>query len=361
MWGMVMHMQKIVKSRSHTIGLPPGSLVHVGERKRQTSVITLIEYSEEKLEKKQLTSEKIMKLGDNYNGIRWIHIEGLQDLDIFSELGEAYKLHPLVLEDILNTDQRPKIIINDNYIFVCSKMLSYNTEKADLEIEQVSFVLGRDFLLSFTEKDTDCFEPIIKRLKQSDSRIRKLGADYLLFCLLDVMVDNYFSVLESISEKIEATEDEMVIRTSNGTLKSIHEMRRQVLFIHKSIWPLRDVLSSLVRGESGFIKETTEIYIRDLYDHVIQVMDTVETLRDILSNMLDIYLSSTSNRMNEVMKILTMISTIFMPLTFIVGIYGMNIRNMPELNWPWLYPALWALMAAITVSMLYFFKKKKWW
>lgn len=290
-----------------------------------------------------------------------MNIEGLHETEVLAEIGEKFGLHPLVMEDILNTDQRPKIEFSQDYMYICAKMISYDRKLGEFDIEQISLVLGKSFVISFCEKDTDIFEPVIKRLSLSAGRIRKLGTDYLMYCLLDIIVDNYFTVLEDFSEEIEIAEDELIVRTTSNTLKTIHKLKRQVLFLHKAVWPLRDVLSSLERGESELINESTNIFIRDLYDHVVQAMDTTETIRDILSSMLDIYLSSTSNRMNEIMKVLTIISTVFMPLSFIVGIYGMNIRNMPELGWLYMYPVLWGVMIAIAASMLYYFKKKKWW
>lgn len=353
-------MQRIVKSRSRKIGLPPGSLVHVGEKKRETTDITLVKYGEDFFEKSRISPQEMSLIKQNEEGFLWLNIEGLHQVDILAEAGSKFGLHPLVVEDILNTDQRPKIEINQDYVYVCAKTLSYDSNQSEFEIEQVSLVLGKNYVLSFSEKDTDIFDPVVKRLNQSE-KIRKLGSDYLAYCLLDIIVDNYFAVLEDFSEKIELAEDELVVHTTGSTLKSIHRLKRQVLFLHKAVWPLRDVISSLERGDSDLIKDSTLIFIRDLYDHVIQVMDTTETLRDILASMLDIYLSSTSNRMNEIMKVLTIISTVFMPLSFIVGVYGMNIRNMPELNWPYMYPVLWLIMVSIAGLMIYYFKKKKWW
>ncbi|HEY5584390.1 MAG TPA: magnesium/cobalt transporter CorA [Ruminiclostridium sp.] len=354
-------MQKFVKSHSKTIGLPPGSLVHIGEKKRENTLMTLIEYGETSFEQKEIGLDDLSQLKRGNETIKWINLEGLHEVDVLAKIGEVFKLHPLVMEDILDTDQRPKIEFNDEYMYISAKMLFYDTKISEFNIEQVSIVFGKDFIISFSERDTDVFEPVIQRLKQSMSRIRKQGADYLAYCLLDVTVDNYFNVLETFSDEIEAIEDEMVIHTTNNTLTTIQKSKRQILFLHKAVWPLRDVLSSLERGESDLIKDTTEIYTRDLYDHVVQIMDTTETLRDILSSMLDVYLSSVSNRMNEIMKVLTIFSTVFMPLTFMVGVYGMNIKNMPELNWYWTYPTLWLIMISIVAGMLYYFKRKKWW
>lgn len=354
-------MQKIVKSRLKTIGLPPGSLVHIGDKKRDTTVITRIEYGEDTCNQSNISSKDLSEIKQSEGKAIWLNIEGLNETEVLAQIGDKFGLHPLVMEDILNTDQRPKIEFSQDYMYICAKMLNYDRKLGEFEIEQISLVLGKNFVISFCEKDTDIFAPVIKRLSLSAGRIRKLGTDYLMYCLLDIIVDNYFTVLEDFSEEIEVAEDELIVQSTSKTLKTIHKLKRQVLFLHKAVWPLRDVLSSLERGESELINESTNIFIRDLYDHVVQAMDTTETIRDILSSMLDIYLSSTSNRMNEIMKVLTIISTVFMPLSFIVGIYGMNIRNMPELGWPYMYPVLWGVMIAIVAFMLYYFKKKKWW
>lgn len=354
-------MQKLVKSRSRTIGMPPGTLVHIGEKKRETTLMTLIGYDEETFEQKKLGIKGLEALKIKETGITWLNVEGLSDINVLETVGTVFSLHPLVLEDILDTDQRPKIDVNEEYIYISAKMLFYDKELGELDIEQVSLILGEKYVITITEKDTDVFDPIIKRLQQGMSRFRKLGADYLAYSLLDVVVDNYFTVLEGFGEKVELVEDEMVVRNGKQTLRIIHELKRQLLLLHKAVWPLREVLSFLERGESLMVQETTDIYMRDLYDHVIQVMDTTETLRDILSSMLEVYISSSSNKMNEIMKVLTIISTVFMPLSFIVGVYGMNLRNMPELDWPLMYPVLWLVMICISISMLIYFKKKRWW
>ncbi len=354
-------MQKLVKSRLRTVGMPPGTLIHIGDKKREKTLLTLIDYDEDSLDQKQIDINTLQELPSLENGIRWLNVEGLTEVEVLEAVGTVFKLHPLILEDILNTDQRPKVEVSDEYVYISAKMLLFNAETDEIDIDQVSFVLGKNYVVSISEKDTDVFEPVVKRLQQGMSRFRKLGADYLVYSLLDIIVDNYFTVLEKFGDKVEYVEDEMVGRSQSYTLQTIHKLRRQLLFFHKAIWPLREILSFLQRGECLLVKETTEIYLRDLYEHVVQVMDTTETIRDILSGLMDIYLSSTSNRMNEIMKVLTIISTVFMPLSFIVGVYGMNISNMPELQWPWMYPVLWLVMIGISTSMLIFFKRKKWW
>ncbi len=354
-------MQKLVKSRSKTIGMPPGTLVHIGEKKRETTLMTLIGYDEDNFEQKKLGIKGLEELKIKETGITWLNVEGLSDINVLETVGTVFSLHPLILEDILNTDQRPKIDANEEYIYISAKMLFYGKELGELDIDQVSLILGKKCVITISEKDTDVFDPIVKRLQQRMSRFRKLGADYLAYSLLDVIVDNYFTVLESFGEKVELVEDQMMDGNGRQTLRTIHELKRQLLLLHKAVWPLREVLSFLERDESLMMQETTDIYIRDLYDHVIQVMDTTDTLRDILASMLEVYLSSSSNRMNEIMKVLTIISTVFMPLSFVVGVYGMNLRNMPEMDWPLMYPILWLVMICISVSMLIYFKKKRWW
>jgi len=239
-------------------------------------------------------------------------------------------------------------------------MLNYNDKSSEIEAEQISLILGTNFVLSFQEKEGDTFNPIRERIRNSKGRIRRMGADYLSYSLLDSIVDNYFIILEKLGEKIEFLEDELVTRPTPETLQIIHHLKREMIYLRKAVWPLREVIGSLERGEPPLVKETIRVYLRDVYDHTIQVIDTIETFRDMVSGMLDIYLSSISNRLNAVMKVLTIIATIFMPLTFLAGIYGMNFKYMPELEWRWSYPVVWLIMVGIGVSMLLYFRKKKW-
>lgn len=340
-------------------GLPPGSLVHTGERKTDATRITLISYSEKACEEKQINLGEIPGPDFDPATVQWIHVEGLSDVSVLETIGRQFSLHSLVLEDILNTQQRPKLEDYNAYTYTVVKALS-RMDNGEFVTEQQSFILGDGFLLSFSERDTDTFKPVIDRLKKDVGRIRKLGADYLLYSLLDVIVDEYFVLLEELGEKIENTEDELVTAPSSDTLKQIHALKRQMLWLHKAVWPFREVVSSMERGDTPLVKDTTNVYLRDLYDHVIQAMDITDTQRDILSSMLDIYLSSVSNRMNEIMKVLTIISTIFMPLSFIVGLYGMNLI-MPETQIQWFYPALWAIIVGVAAVMLIYFKRRKWW
>ena len=279
----------------------------------------------------------------------------------WKQLGERFGLHPLVVEDILNTDQRPKLEDYGEYLFVVLKSLYHSKIESDEpEIEQISLVLGPNYVLSFQERAGDEFEPVRERIRSDKGRVRKMGADYLAYSLIDLIVDTYFIVLEKLGERMEILEEELVLNPTTETLQAIHQLKREMVFLRKSTWPLREVIGALERGESPLIQDSTSIYLRDVYDHTIQVIDAVETYRDILSGMLDIYLSSISNRMNEVMKVLTIIATVFIPLTFIAGVYGMNFQHMPELAWPWAYPLVWAVMITIAAVMVVYFQRKRW-
>jgi len=296
----------------------------------------------------------------NASGVTWLDVDGVHQNEILEAVGVHVNLHPLVIEDIHNTYQRPKVEDYEDYLYIVLKMISWDVDSTEIQAEQVSLILGQNYVLSFKEDPGDIFDSIRTRLQEGKGRIRKLGADYLAYSLLDQVVDNYFIVLENLGEQIEDLEEELVTNPDASTLQTIHHLKRELIFLRKSIWPLREAISSLERGESSLFQPETLVYLRDVYDHTIQVIDTIETFRDMVSGMLDIYLSSVSNHMNEVMKVLTIIATIFIPLTFIAGIYGMNFVNMPELQWPWGYFMVWGVMIIIFIGMLIFFKRKKW-
>jgi magnesium transporter len=352
-------MLRIMKKTSKKAGLPPGALVHVGEKRAEEVKITIIDYDETHFQEREAkTIEECLPLKDRPS-VTWINVDGLHQVEILERVGDCFGLHPLVLEDILNTGQRPKMEDFDDYVFVVLKML-YDDQKNGITTEHISIVLGSSFVMSFQEMGGDVFNPIRERIRSGRGRIRKMGADYLAYALLDSVVDNYFIVLEKLGEEIEFLEEELVTSPATETLQVIHNLKRETVFLRKSVWPLREIISGLGRGESVLIQESTGIYLRDVYDHTIQVIDTVETFRDIISGMLDIYLSSVSNRMNEVMKVLTIIATIFIPLTLIAGIYGMNFQYMPELGWRWGYPMVWLVMLAIVGLMVIYFRRKRW-
>ncbi len=353
-------MPKFVKKRAKKIGAPPGTLVHIGRKKAEKIRIQIIGYDQTNFrEKEAKTIEECFPFRDEPS-VTWINVDGLHEVEVLEKLGLAYGLHHLVLEDILNTDQRPKMDDLDDYIYLVLKMLSFNHESDELQVEQVSLILGRNFVISFQEREGDVFDPIRERLRSNKGRIRKMGADYLAYSLMDIIVDNYFVALEKIGERIEAVEEELIVNPPTETLQTLHTLKREMIFLRRSVWPLRDAISGLERGGSTLIDESTLIYLRDLYDHTVHVIDTVETYREMLAGLHDIYLSSISNRMNEVMKVLTIIATIFIPLGFIAGVYGMNFKYIPELNLQWGYFYALFGMLLISVLMLLYFRKKKW-
>lgn len=354
-------MPAVMKKRSQKAGLPPGALVHIGEQKSDQTRITLFNYDEQGVEEKALTAAEECVLYQDQSTVTWINVIGLHQVAVLEKLNECFGLHPLVLEDILNTDQRPKMEDYGDYLFIVLKALFLNGDRGEaVGNEQVSLVLGPNFVLTFQEKEGPLFNPIRDRLRNGKGRIRKMGADYLIHAVLDAIVDQYFIVLEKLGERIEFLEEELVTRPTPVTLREMHQLKREMIFLRKAVWPLREVVAGLERGESSLIKESTGIYLRDIYDHTIQVIDNIETFRDMLSGMLDIYLSGISNRMNEIMKVLTIMATLFIPLTFIVGLYGMNFKYMPELEWRWGYPLVLLFMVSVAIIMLFYFRKKKW-
>ena len=353
-------MARFVKKSSKMKGLPPGELIHIGEKKTEKVKITVIDYSSDKFQEKEVKKAEDCFSFKRKPTVTWINVDGLHQIDVIGKLGECFEIHPLVLEDILNTDQRPKIEDFEKYIFIVLKMLYTEEKTHEIHSEQVSLILGNNFVISFQESIGDVFDTIRERIRNSKGRIRKMGADYLAYGLIDAIVDNYFIILEKIGEKIEGIENEIVANPTPEKLQTIHNLKREMIYLRKSVWPLREVISGLQRGESKLVKKPTHIYLRDLYDHTIQVIDTIETFRDMTSSMLDIYMSSVSNKMNEVMKVLTIFAAIFIPLTFIAGVYGMNFQYMPELDLQWGYFAALFVMLIVGVSLLFYFRRKKW-
>jgi magnesium transporter len=334
--------------------------VHVGETKAEKVRITIVDYDEHHFEEKVVkTIEECFPFTDKLT-VSWINIDGVHQQEIVEKIGGHFNVHPLVLEDIMNTRQRPKMEDFDRTLFMTLKMLRYSEDEKRAEAEQVSVILGLNFVISFQEREGDVFGPIRERLRASKGRIRQMGADYLAYALIDAIVDNYFTVLEKLGDGIEDLEEELVANPTPETLQTIHHMKREMIFLRKSVWPLREVVNRLERWESPLINKSTGIYLRDVYDHTIQVIDSIETFRDVLSGMLDIYLSSVSNRMNEVMKVLTIIATIFIPLTLVAGIYGMNFRFMPELESVLGYPIVLLIMLCVAMLMLIYFRRKRW-
>ena len=352
-------MHRFIIRRSQKAGLPPGTLVHIGEQKVEKVRISIIDYDEKQLKEMDAETVEVCFPFRDSNTVTWINIDGLHDVGIIEKLGSCYNLHPLLLEDILNTEQRPKMEDFGDYLFLVLKMLDYG-ENGVIEAEQVSLVLGPNYVISFQEHEGDVFNAVRERIRKNKGRIRKSGADYLAYALMDSIVDNYFLILENVGERIEAAEQQLAENPTMETLNAIRELKKEMIFLRKSIWPLREVINNLERGESSLIHESLTAYLRDVYDHTIQIIDTVESLRDMISGLLDVYLSSISNKMNEVMKVLTIFASIFIPLTFVAGIYGMNFKFMPELEWTWGYFVVLCVMAAAAAVMLVYFKRKKW-
>ncbi|MDD2319992.1 MAG: magnesium/cobalt transporter CorA [Geobacteraceae bacterium] len=353
-------MPRTVKKRSLKAGLPPGSLVYVGEKGAAKATVTVVEYKEGVVREATITDLTECFPCVDASTVTWIDVNSVHHVELVAKLGECFGLHPLVVEDILNTDQRPKLEDYGDYLYIVFRALTCNGSRCSMETEQISLILGSNFVLSFQEKESKIFARVRERIRTGKGRTVKSGADYLAYSLLDTVVDNYFIVLETLGERLEALEDALVENPAAQTLREIHLLKRDLIFLRRSVWPLREVLNGLQREDSTLVTESTKVYLRDVYDHTIHAIDSLETFRDMISSMLDIYLSSASNRLNEVMKVLTIIATIFIPLTFISGVYGMNFRFMPELKWRWGYPAVLLLMAGVSAYMLYYFKKKKW-
>ena len=342
-----------------TTGLPPGTVVYSGEDQTAKIKITLLEYNEKEFIEKDFTDFDECLLHVKPDMVKWINVDGIHDTTIIQKIGEKFSIHSLTLEDIANTDQRPKFEDYENYLVSIMKMLSYDTQ---VHAEQLCIILlDNNTVLSFQEaQGGDAFDIIRARIRSGKGRVRKMAADYLAYCLIDAVVDLYFVILEKIGDRIEVLEEELIHEPNKETMRFLHSMKREMIFLRKAVWPMRELINNFERCESKFIKKATRLFLRDLYDHTIRVIDTVETFRDLLSGMMDIYLSSVSNKMNEVMKVLTIITTIFIPLSFFAGIYGMNFDNMPELHWRYSYYALWTGMIAIAVGMVFYFKRRKW-
>ncbi len=353
-------IRKFVKKRSGKTGLPPGSIVYTGEKVVENIKMFLIDYDDKNVEFRELSAIEEAFPFKHLPTVTWLNIYGLHETQNLEKIGEEYGIHPLVLEDILHTDQRPKVEFYKDYIFIVFKMLSYDEHKEEIQAEQISLILGENYVITFQEREGDVLDPVRERIKNPKSRFRKYGTDYLAYAIMDVIIDHYFAVLEIMGEKIEYLEGKVIESTGSSLVQEIQFMKRELIFLRKSIWPLREVLSELSREEDSLMSDEMRPYLRDVYDHTIQIVDTVETFRDMVSGILDIYLSSVSNRMNEIMKVLTIIATIFIPLTFIVGVYGMNFNFMPELSWKWGYPVVWLIITIIVLCMFAYFRKKKW-
>ena len=340
-------------------GLPPGTLVHVGQLRSEQAVLSALLYNASEVQEQTVPLSDVGTLAGR-QGIIWVHLSGLSQVSAVERLGAVFGIHALALEDVLNTNQRPKIEDYGHYLYVAIKMLHYKTGSSEVLCEHVNLILGQDFVLSFQESQEPFFAAVRERIKNSPDRFYHHGAGYLAYTLMDTIIDYYFVVLEQLGERIEAVEDLLIKQPQDDLLPAIHELKSELLFLRRSVWPLREVVAGMERSGSPLFTDGALLYIRDVYDHTVQVIETLEAYRDMTGSMVDIYLSGVSNRMNEVVKMLTAISTIFMPLTFLAGLYGMNFKHMPETEWTYSYPVVVVIMAFIGLSMYRYFKNKRW-
>ena len=353
-------MPKSFRRMTRKFGMPPGSLVYTGEKGHLPAKITITRYNEQSIVESRVDSFAECVMAAAPGEVTWINVAGISKVKDLEQVGECFKIHPLVLEDILEVGQRPKVEDYDDYLYIVLNSILPAPEGEKLVAEEISLVLGPNYLLSFYTGEDDLYAPVRERLLQAKGRIRKFGADYLAYSLIDLVVDNYFVELEKFGDQVESLEDAVVAQPSPQILRNVHRFKNDMIMLRKSLWPLREVIARLERRESPLISENLGNYFRDVYDHIVIAIDTVETYRDILSGMLDIYLSSMSNRLNEIMKVLTIIATIFMPLTFITSLYGMNFKHMPELQWEYGYFGVIGIVLVTAVSMLLYFRRKHW-
>ena len=348
------------RKRTHRVGLPPGAVVFTGDDTSRAVHLTVTDFNADRLQ--EWTAEDVddlLPLRDSRT-VSWIHADGVHDTDLIRTIGDAFSIHPLVLEDIAHTEQRPKLEEYDDYLFLVVKMIYHDGTTQRLRLEHVSLIVGPRFVISFQEDPGDVFDPVRARIRSARGRIRKLEADYMAYALLDVIVDHYFVVLERFGEHAEDIEDQILDAPTTQTQGDMNDLRRQLIAMRRAVWPVRELLGRLERLESPLVQEETRPFLRDAYDHAVQVVDIVESLRDLVSGLTDLYMTSISNRMNEIMKVLTIIGTIFIPLSFVAGVYGMNFEYMPELTWRYGYLGVWAVMIVATVLLLAFFRRREW-
>ncbi|SEA67001.1 magnesium/cobalt transporter CorA [Alkalimonas amylolytica] len=350
---------KLVRKKGKKAGSAPGTLVFSGASPDAEAHWQLLQYNLDSIEQLNLSSLQQLPPAKP-DSVRWLNLCGLPGIAPIEQLGQVFSLHPLVLEDMLNTDHRPKVEAHPDYLFVVFKMLRFHPDSREIRAEQISLVLMEQTVISLQETPGNDFDGVVQRLL-AGRRLRGFGADYLAYALLDAVVDHYFILLEQCGDHIEQLENELMTAPTTAVLAKIHHFKREMLLLRKVVWPLRELLSSLLRDENPLIKPETRIFLRDVYDHCVHIIDTMETLRDVLSGLLDLYLTSVSNRTNEVMKVLTMMASIFIPLTFIAGIYGMNFEVMPELGWQYGYALILGLMACIGGGLLWYFRRRGWW
>lgn len=353
-------MPRISRRPPSKIGAPPGALIHVGQRHLAQPKITCLLYTPHSLEVQTISPEAMLTWRCPTAGLAWIDVIGLHDTALMTRLGELFGIHPLAQEDILNTTQRPKLALFDNHIFLTLKSLKWQAQVGVLRPEQISLWLGDNFLISWQEQEPDDFVGIHQRLAHEGGMLRRLDTDYLAYTLLDGVVDHYFLAVEAIDERLTQLEENILVAPDSTLVASLYHIKRELVALRQAVWPLREVLGQLMRHETPLVTPATAPYWRDVYDHVVQVIELTETLRDVASGLLDIHLSNLSQRTNEVMRVLTIIATFFIPITFIASVYGMNFEFMPELHWPAAYPLVLLLMLAVSAALWVYFRRKKW-
>jgi len=353
--------RKVLLERTAKTGLPPGALVYVGEQgPPHATRISIIDYDEHGVRERVISRvEECLQFKDSPS-VTWINVDEIREAGLIETFGRVLGFHPLMLEDILNTDQRPKVEDHGDYLYVVLKMLEWNAARGEIDIEQLSLVVGPNFVISFQERAGDYFDPLRARLREAVGRVRRLGADFLAYSLLDLVIDHYFIVLDRLGERIEQCEDDVLTRPGPETLQRIHDIKRELIFVRKAVWPMKEVIASLRHLDTPLIAKSTAVFLRDLQDHIVQVAEGVDTFQSLVSDALDTYLSTMSNRTNIVMKVLAVFSAVFMPLTFITGIFGMNFHNMPPLEWSWGFSGTLIGMAVLGVLMVVFFRRKGW-
>jgi magnesium transporter len=354
-------VQRPANRPSRKIGLSPGTLVHLGRRMADEVRIEVLHCAGEGALARQ-TVDNVDQLAAYHHadGLTWVDVNGIHDVKVIGRIGELFGLHSLLLEDVVSAHQRPKFETHGEHLFLVLKMLLHNEETDELEMEQVSVVIGQGFVLTFQERERDTFDPVRRRLADPATRVRQHGADFLAYALVDTIVDNYFAVLEWLGDRIEDIEDRLIESPDPTTLREVYDLKRSLVELRRVVWPLRDALNAMSRGDAPLIKPGTLPYLRDVQDHTLRVIDTIETYRDMAVTLVEMYMSGASHRLNEVMRVLTVIATIFIPLTFIVGVYGMNFDRLPELHWWWAYPVLWVIMLTIAGGMVGFFRRRGW-
>lgn len=339
---------------------PPGTIQYVGKPREEKTRIDLIEYNESEVAEYKIERPENLKKYLKNDKVKWIRITGVHDAELITQIGELFQINQLELEDLSNTSQRPRMEERDSYIFQIYKALLLNPEDKEVSIEQVSLILGENYVISFHETEPKLFDSLRTRIITGKGRVRKMKSDYLAFTLADIMIDQYFLILEDIGDTIEIVENELITNPGGASQESIYRIKRRLVYIGRTIWPVRELINEMERSDHFLIHDENRIYFRNIYDHSVQIIESLDSLRDLTSGMMDLYLSSVSLKLNEIMKVLTIFSALFIPLTFLAGVYGMNFKFFPELGWRWGYAIFWGICILAAILMLFYFRRKKW-